>query len=104
MTVALANARAMELAARLGSAFFLLSARRQAAEIGCSWQTWAKTTFYRTAVAKRFGLMNRGKAGDSRPAASLSDELLGQLAAQAADQEPSPLDDSSRRVYCQKRA
>jgi hypothetical protein len=59
MTVAQANTAAMELATRLGEAFFHYSERRQAIEIGCSWQTWARTTFYKTATAKRIGPKSR---------------------------------------------
>jgi hypothetical protein len=118
MSVEEANAEAMKLARRMRQAFFALSERQQAAQIGCSWKTWTRTRFYTTAQAKRPG----GKR--SRPASpkveSLTpalervtgegerDEVLQKLTAEhKADNEPSPLESDPpsrpRTIHCHKR-
>jgi hypothetical protein len=115
MTVAEANEKAMRLAKRLGKTFFRLSETEQAERIKCSWQTWARTDFYPKAQAKRPG----GKRSTS-PAPKVQritppleavlheDKALNELVAeQAADNEPSPLEDDHpvrpHKVYSSRR-
>jgi hypothetical protein len=106
MTVEQANRKAMLVARRMKKAFFLLSAREQARQIGCHWQTWTKTTFYAKAQVGKARLTQPPRKDiGSPPVASLTggleavagegdrDEVLKQLIAeQEADLEPSPLD------------
>ncbi len=115
MTREEANARAMELAKRLGQKFFLLSGREQARQIGCSWKTWERTALYQTVKAKAKRLQMRPSS--RRSAVSFTpglesvtgegekDEVLNNLIAeQRADDEPRPLDDSGpKKVRCRKR-
>jgi hypothetical protein len=115
MTVAQANRQAQKLARRVGPAFFAVSEREQARQIGCAWQTWAKTEFYQTARARK-ERAEPGKAARPPAAVSLTSEMEAALgdggrdavleelvAEQAADNEPSPLDpdppDKPVKVY-----
>jgi hypothetical protein len=87
MTVEAANKTAMGLARRMKQAFFLLSEREQARQIGCSWTTWARTKFYATVRKKRGRLGRQGAKGKgpvSRPAVSFT----GALEAVLGDGEP----------------
>jgi hypothetical protein len=109
MTVEEANKRAMRVFKQLGKAFFLLSEREQAKRIGCHWQTWTKTKLYKRAQKIRNRAMRQPVNKTDAPAASKvvsltssleavlgegdRHETLNQLIAeQAADSEPSPLD------------
>jgi hypothetical protein len=120
MTVAEANGRAMQIARRMGDEFFLLSERKQAKQIGCSWTTWSRTDFYRGAKNKKVSLAKqivKGHTPSSPPVVRLTDslqavtgegnrdEVLNKLIAeQEADLEPSPLDQSSqKRIHSRKR-
>jgi hypothetical protein len=78
MSVDEANARAMQLAKQMGQAFFLLSERRQAEQIGCHWKTWTSTPFYSQAQKRKASLTRRasaGKAAGSPPVASFTRDL-----------------------------
>jgi hypothetical protein len=124
MTVADANAKAMELAKKDGKAFFLLSQNEQARRIGCAWATWSKTEFYKT--AKKRGEQSHRQAAPKKTSGSPSvvsftsemeavigegrrEEMLNKLTAeQNADREPSPLDPDPpgsmpRKVFSPKR-
>src|SRR5262245_9003252 len=120
MTVGAANEKAMKLAKRLKQVFFLLSGREQARQIGCSWQTWRKTTFYATATKKQGQLLRQAakrKSPGSRPAVSLTDPLeavtgegepdevlKGLIAEQETDHEPSPCDTTRpQKIHYRKR-
>jgi hypothetical protein len=124
MTVEAANEKARKLAKRLRMSFFLFSEREQARQIGCSWATWRKTTFYEKAQKIRFRLTRQAgkeKAPASPPVVSLTGDLeavTGEgdrnetldrlIAEQEADREPSPLDDDQpdappRKVRTRKR-
>jgi hypothetical protein len=95
MTVEEANDNAMEQAKKKKKAFFGLSEREQAKRIGCSWQTWSKTDFYRRAVQEGWLSKKRakGSTAGSRRVIGLTptleaavgegegDEVLKQLAA-----------------------
>jgi hypothetical protein len=120
MTVAEANEKAMEIARRIGQEFFLLSERKQAKRIGCSWKTWTKTDFYQGAKNKKAHLARqivRGHSPKSPPVVGLSDTLQavtgegerdevlnGLIAEHKADFEPSPLEQTSqKRIRSRKR-
>lgn len=120
MGVEEANRKAMELAKSMGEEFFLLSERKQAKRIGCSWQTWSHTEFYRTAKSKRSPQQAKDKTA-ARKVVRLTGNLEGAIgegnrnevlekliAEQEADCEPSPLEDDPpgqpRRVRCYKRS
>jgi hypothetical protein len=124
MSVDEANEVAMRLAKKMKRNFFRLSERNQAKQIGCSWQTWRKTEFYKTARRKKNRQTHQtgqGKVSAPRSVVSLThdleavtgegerDEVLKQLTAeQLADQEPSPLDSDPpdcqpRKVFSRKR-
>jgi hypothetical protein len=110
MTVKVADQKARELHERLGWDFLILSERKQAEAIGCSWSTWKNTDFYKDGETK--GLFRkrpaRGGRGRGTPPAvvGLTDRMeatVGQggpdavlkelIAQQTADSEPSPLED-----------
>lgn len=115
MSVVAANAKAMELAKKMGKDFLLLSGRTQARKIGCSWQTWTKTKFYQTAQQKKKRIaeqMAQGRQPGSPPTVSLTNKLEAAAAEEAferlraeqqADREPSPVDDSRTQVLSRKR-
>jgi hypothetical protein len=114
MTVKEANDRATKLAQKWRKAFFAMSERQQANEIGCSWSTWKKTDFYSKAQAKRpqakRSNLSSPKAISFTPALEAvegegsRDEVLNNLIAeQEADREPSPLEERPRKVYSRKR-
>jgi hypothetical protein len=71
MTVQQANAKAMELAKRMGKAFFALSETAQAVRIGCHWKTWSRTEFYQDAKKKA----PPRKKGSGKAVVSLTDTL-----------------------------
>jgi hypothetical protein len=122
MTVEAANAKAMELAKRMKQDFFLLSIRRQAERIGCAFETWKKTPFYKQAQQKRAQAAQRA-GGTKRPSSPATISLTPQLESvvgdtdaelsrlmeeQRADSEPSPLDNDPsgrrpRKVHARKR-
>jgi hypothetical protein len=118
MPVKQANDKAMKLARKIRAFFFALSERQQAEQIGCSWQTWVRTEFYRTAKAKR--PTSKSSKPSSPKTESLTsrmeavtgegskDEVLEQLIAdQETDKEPSPLENDPpnrpRKVHTHKR-
>src|SRR5262249_45837368 len=78
MTVEEANQEALRVAARMKSAFFLLSEREQARQIGCHWQTWTKTELYKKAQQKRARLLKQASRADapgSPPVVSFTSDL-----------------------------
>jgi hypothetical protein len=114
MTAEEANRKAMELVKKMKKVFFALSEREQAKLIGCTWRTWSKTEFYKTAKKKK---PRQHPARGAPRTVSLSpameavtgeggrEETLNKLIAeQEADHEPSPLEedppgDRPRKVY-----
>jgi hypothetical protein len=118
MTVEEANTKAMKLARKMRAGFFALSERQQAKQIGCSWQTWSRTPFYRKAQAKR-PAGKRSKPPSPKTESLTAgreavtgegdkDEVLQQLIAeQEADKEPSPLETAPpnrpRKIHSRKR-
>jgi hypothetical protein len=125
MTVAEANEEAMRLAKGKGKSFLFLSERQQAKQIGCSWETWTKTDFYKKAKEKKASIAARITKGDSSGSARVvglttnlettigegdRDEVLKQLISEnqtEANKDPSPLEDDPpdrpRRVRTRKR-
>jgi hypothetical protein len=121
MSVDDANERAMKLAKLMGGGFFLLSGRKQAKKIGCSWATWKKTEFYRKSATRKVVYAKRIVQGNGRaspPVVSFThdleavtgegerDQVLRELIAQQEDDyEPSPLEDGPRahKVRSRKR-
>ncbi len=114
MTLEEANQKAMKLAAKWRGGFFALSERKQAEMIGCSWQTWVKTTFYKKAQNKRptgkRTTMSSPKTESLTTAREAvtgegdKDEILNALAAeQEADKEQSPLSNRAGKVHSRKR-
>jgi hypothetical protein len=125
MTVAEANEEAMRLAKVQGKSFLFLSERQQAKQIGCSWETWTKTDFYKKAKEKKASIAARITKGGSSGSARVvglttnlettigkgdKDEVLKQLISESqteANKDPSPLEDDPpdrpRRVRTRKR-
>jgi hypothetical protein len=132
MSVAEVNDKAREIAKRMGEDFFKLSQNRQAELIGTTWKTWSKTKLFRDVVRQGRIPARKQKRGGSKPAVTFThsmeavlgvggnDAVLKQLAEneedqnrekeiahlvaeQDADQEPSPLDPSPKRVKHSKR-
>jgi hypothetical protein len=118
MSVEKANAAAMDLAKQMEKAFFALSESAQARRIGCSWKTWTRTEFFKTARKKRPQQVRpAGKAPGAPAAVSFTPEMeavMGEgdrqatldklIAQQEEDHEPSPLEEDgagerSRKVY-----
>ncbi len=105
MTVEEANKKAMELARRMKGEFFLLSTRKQATRIGCSFETWTKTPLYPKAQKQRLRLAGRIGNRPSQPSPApvsftndleavkgegTRDEVLKQLVAAEEQSQPKP--------------
>jgi hypothetical protein len=103
-----ANSKAMKLAKKMKKKFFALSRREQAELIGCSFATWKKTEFFKTAERRRPAKAPRKPS--SPKTVSLTNKveavtgeggrdqvLKGLIAEQEADKEPSPLDSADQR-------
>jgi hypothetical protein len=106
MSVEDANQEAMAVAGRLGQAFFLLSERKQAKQIGCSWPTWTKTKFYKTAQQKRRKVARRvaGEQGPpTRAAVSLTSSVEAVVGDGERDEVLNRLIDGERKPTGQKR-
>jgi hypothetical protein len=101
-----AGIRARKLADEMGQQFLCLSEAKQAKLIGCSWQTWSRTQFYRELYPEKAEGKTQGESAQSPRVVSLTknveavrgeggkDQVLSNLIAeQQADYEPSPLDD-----------
>jgi hypothetical protein len=116
MTVAEAEAQARKLYTRNRRRFAGLSKRQQAAEIGCTFATWAKTDLHKYLYPGKVVRGGRSKAAvslpgqDGGPAEGRRDEVLQQLSEQErarelakliseqeADCEPSPFDGDGNR-------
>jgi hypothetical protein len=121
MSVAEANAKAMELAKQRDRDFFDLSERQQARMIGTTWRTWSRTPLYRQERERkeklRAKLAKQGTASKSPSVVGFTgtleavvreDKSLKELIAeQRQDDEPSPLEDDppgsrGRKVYTRK--
>ena len=114
MSVEEANAKAMKLARKQRAGFFALSIRQQAELIGCSFKTWKKTPFFKTAQEKRPA--GKLRKTSSPKTVSLTDGLeavTGEggkdqtlqdlIADQEADSEPSSLESRPRKIHSHKR-
>jgi hypothetical protein len=83
MSVEEVNEKAMDLAKKMKDEFFLLSERKQAERIGCAWETWSKTEFYKKAKEKRAKLVTRmakGNTSGAAPAVSMTDKVEAAMA------------------------
>jgi hypothetical protein len=123
MTVGEANRKAMQLLCKHRKKFVMISEREQAERIGCSWDTWRKTSLYGK-LKKKKGESGARASKDAGPreVASLTHKVeaagvldvpnvLAQLIAESerdAASDPSPLEDDPpgtfpRRVNVHKR-
>ena len=125
MTVEQANATAEKLVRKFGKAFFVMSKTKQAGLIGCHHLTWEQTELFKTAAQKghlpaakprakkTVSLTNAmeavtGEGGRDETCHEAAERELRRLKAeQAADHEPSPLEDDppgrERKVHFGKR-